>query len=122
MDDLFDLLFTKAGAAFSLLLLGVLFLLGWQMEFGTQHHVTFTVQSLDDQATSKGHKYLIFTTDGRVFENSDAWLHGKTDSSNVWGMFLAHPHGTYDCPVYGYRNTLFSSYQDVLDGCRLLHA
>jgi hypothetical protein len=91
----------------------------WQMEYGSQTNVTFTVKTLDDQSTgSSGHKYLVFTTDGRVFENSDAWLHGKTDSSNVQAMFNAG--STYTCPVYGYRNTLFSSYQDILDGCTLV--
>lgn len=95
----------------------VLGLIFWHMEYGTQHDVTFTIKSLDDQASgSKGHKYLIFTTDGHVYENTDAWFHGKTDSSNLWAGFSVGQ--TWTCPVYGYRNTLFSSYPDILDGCK----
>lgn len=89
---------------------------GYHMEYGTQHEVIFTVKSLDDQASSSGHKYLVFTTDGRVFENTDAWLHGKTDSSNIQAWLTAGH--TYRCPVYGFRIFLTSSYQDILDGCK----
>lgn len=92
-----------------------------QMEFGSQHNVTFTVRALDDQATSKGHKYLVFTTSGETYEDTDAWLHGKTDSSDVWGRLLSGgTSATWTCPVYGYRNTWSSSYPDILDGCKLL--
>lgn len=101
-----------AGAAVALAAIGF-----WNMEYGTEHNVTFTVKSLDDQSHGSTHKYLVFATDGSVYENTDSWFHGKTDSSNVQGMFTVGD--TYTCPVYGYRITLFSSYQDILDGCRL---
>jgi hypothetical protein len=103
-----------------LIVAGAVFL--GQMEYGTVRHVTFTVRSLDDQGGSQ-HKYLLFTTDGHVYEDTDTWLHGKTDSSDVWGAFLnAGTGATWDCPVYGYRLHWPTSYQDVLDGCKLLHA
>lgn len=89
----------------------------WHYEYGTERTVTFTVKSLDDQATSKGgHQYLVFTTDGHVYKNTDSWLHGKTDSSDVQGMFTVG--GTYTCPVFGFRVFVFSSYPDILDGCK----
>lgn len=88
---------------------------GAVVEFGTQTTATFTIKNLDDQSTGNSHKYLIFTTQGEVFENTDAWFHGKTDSSNLQNWFT--PGDTYRCPVYGVRNTLISSYRDVLDGC-----
>lgn len=89
-------------------------------EWGSEHNVTFTIQSLDDQANgSSGHKYLIFAADGTVYENTDSWLHGKTDSSNIWAKFLAAGKGSkWNCPVYAYRNTVLSSYPDILDGCK----
>lgn len=88
----------------------------WHFEYGTQHNVTFTVKSLDDQSTGKsGHQYLVFTTDGRVYKDTDAWLHGKTDSSNIYAWLT--PGHTYTCPVYGYRVFWMSSYPDILDGC-----
>jgi hypothetical protein len=102
-----------------LVLIGIWF---GQTEYGTVHHETFTVASLDDQGGSQ-HKYLVFTTDGHVYEDTDAWFHGKADSSDVWGRFLSAGTGaTWDCPVYGYRNHFLSSYQDILDGCKLLRA
>lgn len=89
---------------------------GWHMEYGTEHTVTFTVKSLDDQSHGSSHKYLVFTTGGQVFENTDSWLHGKTDSSNLQAMFDIG--STYQCPVYGFRSFWSSSYQDILDGCK----
>ena len=88
----------------------------WQIEYGTEHNVTFTIKSLDDQASGSSHKYLVFTTGGEVYEDTDSMFHGKTDSSNVYALFS--PGQTWNCPIYGYRNTFFSSYPDILDGCK----
>ena len=92
-------------------------IIGWQVEYGTEHNATFTVKSLDDQSTgSSGHQYLVFTTGGTEYSDSDAWLHGKTDSSDIYNwLTVGHE---YDCPVYGWRNHITSSYEDILDGCR----
>lgn len=88
----------------------------FQMEYGTEHSVTFTVKSLDDQASGSSHKYLVFTTDGSQYEDTDSWPHGKTDSSDIYNwLTVGHK---YDCPVYGWRNHITSSYEDILDGCR----
>lgn len=87
----------------------------WHFEYGTEHTATFTVKSLDDQSGGSSHTYLIFTSDDHVYRDTDSWLHGKTDSSNVWGWLQAGH--TYSCPVYGYRIFFFSSYPDILDGC-----
>lgn len=97
----------------ALVVLVALFL---QMEYGTEHSVTFTIKSLDDQASGSSHKYMVFTTDDTEYEDTDAWLHLKDDSSDVYN-WLTVGH-TYDCTVYGYRNHLWSSYEDILDGCR----
>lgn len=88
---------------------------GWHFEYGTQRTVTFTVKSLDDQSGSSSHTYLVFTDQGQVYKNTDSWMHGKTDSSNVqnW-LTLGH---TYRCPVYGWRSFITSGYPDILDGC-----
>ena len=100
------------GAAVIFTLLAVF---GWHMEYGTEHAVTFTISKLDDQSNgSNGHKYLIFTTDDRVFEDTDAWLHGKTDSSQIYAEMSAGQ--TWTCPVYGFRVLWMSSYPDILDG------
>lgn len=94
----------------------VLAVVGWHFEYGTQRTVTFTVKSLDDQNSGRSHKYLVFTTTGDVYQNTDSWLHGKTDSSRVQALFT--PGHAYQCPVYGYRAFWSSSYPDILDGCK----
>lgn len=106
---------TVLAAVFVLVLvLGGLF---WHVEYGTESTVTFTVKTLDDQPTSNnGHQYLVFTTNGQVYKNSDSLFHGKTDSSNVQATF--NVGDTYTCPVYGFRMFIFSSYKDILDGCK----
>lgn len=96
----------------------VLILIGggyYFFEHSTRHDVTFTVKSLDDQATRNGHKYMVFTTDGTAYENVDAAMSGKHDSSNIQAWLT--PGHTYTCPVYGVRNELASSYPNILDGC-----
>jgi hypothetical protein len=122
-----DALFSKAGCTVLSVIAVVAFLVGgiasWEMEYGSEANVTFTVQSL--QATASGNSstvnYLVFTTDGQVYQDSDAWLHGKTDSSNVWAKFEdAGVGATWTCPEYGYRIPLTSSYKDLLDGCKLV--
>ena len=92
----------------------------WHTEYGTETTVTFTVKQLDDQSTSSGHQYLVFTTDGRVFKNTDSTWHWKFDSSSVEAML--NDGDTYTCPVYGYRNPYNSQYQDLLDGCQQVPA
>lgn len=105
--------------------LAVLFALiigGWTVEYGSERTVTFTITRLDDQASgNNGHKYLIFgTQNGQnvVYEDTDAWLHGKTDSSDIWANMQVGQ--TWTCPIYGYRIHLTSSYPDILDGCKLV--
>lgn len=100
-------------------------------EFGTQENVTFTVTGLDDQVTSSSgsisHQYLISTVRDagqktEVFKDTDALFHGKTDSSDVWARFQQAGRGAiWTCPVYGFRIFIFSSYRNILDGCKLLH-
>jgi hypothetical protein len=88
-------------------------------EYGTETSVVFTVKNLDDQSTgSSGHQYLVFTylpgttTPGEVFKNTDAWFHGKTNSSDIQSALV--PGHTYRCTVYGKRRHLTSSYRDIL--------
>lgn len=100
--------------------IAVLAVFGWHMEYGTEHTVTFTVKSLDDQSQGTSHKYLVFATDGEVYKNTDTWLHGKTDSSRIQAWLT--PGDTYRCPVYGVRLFWASQYPDILDGCKQVAA
>jgi len=107
-------------AAFGAIAVLLIAFLGWHYEYGTQRTVTFTVRSLDDQVTSSDgsihHQYLVFTTSGQVYKNTDSFWHGKFDSSSVQAIFQAG--STYRCPVYGFRIFIASSYPDILDGCK----
>lgn len=113
---------TWPGRATLAVLVAVVGFVGWHVEYGTQKNVTFRVTGIEDQGSYNHHKYLIFTQhDGKteVFENTDSWLHGKADSSDVQARFQAAGNGAiWKCPVYGFRNFFSSSYRDVLDGCQ----
>jgi hypothetical protein len=90
------------------------------MEFTTVHNVTFKVASKDDQSTSKGHQYLIFTGRNHTLVDKDSIWHGKNDSSLVWTQLRTGE--TVTCPVYGYRRFFPTSYMDILDGCKQVPA
>lgn len=88
----------------------------YNFEYGTEHHETFTITRLDDQSSGNGHKYLVFARlpDGtlKVYEDTDAWFHGKTNSSDLFAALSVGEK--VDCNLYGWRNHLLSSYQDLL--------
>ena len=85
----------------------------YQYEYGSEHSVTFTIASKDDQASgSNGHRYLIFTTRGETYQDTDAWFHGKVNSSSMW--FQLQVGHSYRCTIYGYRVALLSGYPDLL--------
>lgn len=91
----------------------------YQYQFGSEHHEVFTITRLDDQSNGSSHKYLVFARlpDGttKVYEDTDAWFHGKTNSSDLYGSLTVGE--TVNCDVYGYRIHLTSGYQNLL-GCK----
>jgi hypothetical protein len=102
-----------------LAILAGLFAWFYSYEYGTETSVVFTVKALDDQATgNNGHQYLVFTdvpgttTAAEVFKDTDAWFHGKWNSSNLFNYLTVGK--TYRCTVYGVRNGVFSSYRNAL--------
>lgn len=116
---------TWAGRAVAVVLIALFALIGWHFEYGTEKTVTFTVTQLDDQGTYRSHQYMIDTvrSDGQteVFKDTDAFWHGKHDSSDVWARFGQYGKGaTWRCPVYGFRLYFGSHYRDILDGCVLV--
>ncbi len=58
-------------------------------------------------------KYLVFTTAGNVFENTDSLLEWKFDSSNIYAKLI--PGNTYIVNSYGWRVPFISSYKNILD-------
>lgn len=100
-----------------ILLLLVLGLLFWHVEYGTEHSVTFKIAQVTNIATGNSHEYDIYTGEGNVLQNSDAWFHGKMDSANVQAWLTLHQGQVVTCPVYGFRIFIVSSKEDILDGC-----
>lgn len=88
----------------------------YHVSFSTEHHETFTVTRLDDQAGGSSHKYLVFgrlpNGTAKVYEDTDAPLHGKFNSSDLFAQLQVGK--TYDCDLNGYRSHLGSSYQNLL--------
>lgn len=88
--------------------------------FASEDNVTFTVKKLeritesdaDGKTTSK---YLVYT-DKEVFKNTDAPLHGKFNSSDLYAKL--DEGKTYVCKVNGIRVAFFSSYRNLLE-CRV---
>jgi len=75
-------------------------------------------QRSGDTVTSK---YLVFGDDENgnslVFENTDAILRLKFNSSNIQGGFKIGK--TYDVTVVGFRIPVFSAYENIIDCCEI---
>lgn len=95
--------------------------IGYQAMFSfndTDYKITVT----DKERIYKGSgdtsssKYLVFGDDENgnalVFENTDCFIRGKWNSSNIQGQ-LKEGH-TYKITVVGYRIPFFSMYQNII--------
>ena len=77
----------------------------------------FTVSSTDRQCDRTGDTldcyYVVFGTEGEVFENRDSgFLNGKWDSASMQARFL--PGHTYEVTTIGWRNPLFSMKPNIV--------
>lgn len=85
--------------------------------FASEDSVTFTINRLeritesdaDGKTTSK---YLVYT-DKEVFEDTDAPLHGKFNSSDLYAKL--DEGKAYTCKVNGIRIAFFSTYRNLLE-------
>lgn len=79
----------------------------------TRGEVTFTVK--DKERVSDGDsssKYLIFSQEGEVFENTDSYHFGKYNSSDLYGQLEVGKK--YKCDSFGERNPRWSWYRNLL--------
>ena len=74
-------------------------------------NVQFTVSKTDIKKNNGSDKFLVFTKDGEVFENTDSWWCWKINSSDLHGVF--QEDSTYKVNVYGIRSNLFSTYRNI---------
>jgi hypothetical protein len=92
--------------------------------YGSGERVRVTVTDKERVVTGRGEnqssKYLVFTnrhsangsTSVEVFENTDALLRVKFNSSTVQGSL--NRNSTYDCSVYGFRIPILSMYRNIV--------
>lgn len=82
---------------------------------GPTETVRVTVTDKERQVTRNGDdidsKYIVFT-DKEVFENTDNWLKGKFNSSDVQGQLQRGQQ--YDLEVNGFRNQYISHYRNII--------
>lgn len=74
--------------------------------------VTVVVKNKESVAITNGSKYLIYTSGG-VYENTDSFLFGKFNASDVYNNI--EPGKKYRFTVAGWRIPFFSSYQNIVD-------
>ena len=102
---------------FVIILLGVIFTLLAPQFNDTEYIITVTDKERIYTGGENGSsKYLVFGDDENgtalVFENTDTFIRGKWDSSNIQGQLKIGER--YKITVIGYRIPFFSSYQNII--------
>lgn len=99
----------------------LLLAIGSQMVFNfndTEYTITITDKEriYKGSGDSSSSKYLVFgddeNSDSLVFENTDCFIRGKWNSSNLQGKMKEG--NTYRITVVGYRVPFFSMYQNII--------
>lgn len=67
------------------------------------------VERVNDGSSSR---YLVYTEDEGVLENTDEWLHRKTRSSDLYAKLQNAKSAK--CEVYGWRFGLLSMYPNII--------
>lgn len=108
----------NVGMFFLIIIVLLLFLIVFPIvqNFNEQTY-TITVTDKERINDSDSSKYLVFgkTPNGEtmVFENTDALLRGKFDSSNIYGNLEIGK--TYELTVVGFRVPFLSWYQNIIN-------
>ena len=84
----------------------------------TEYKITVTDKEriYEGSGDTSSSKYLVFGDDDNgnslVFENTDCFIRGKWNSSNIQGQLKEG--NTYKVTVVGYRVSFFSMYQNII--------
>jgi len=82
-------------------------------QYGTIRSETITIKRLERVTSGDSSKYLIYTNEGEVFENTDALFHGKWDSADLYGHL--DEGSRYEVTVYGWRIPFLSTYRNIIE-------
>ena len=77
----------------------------------TRENATVKIKDKERVNKENSSKYLIYTDKG-VFENTDAWLSLKFNSSDIYGDIEVGK--TYDIETYGWRFPLLDWYANIV--------
>ena len=95
--------------------------IGYEVIFSfndTEYTITVTDKEriYEGSGNTSSSKYLVFGDDDNgnslVFENTDCFIRGKWNSSNIQGQLKEG--NTYKVTVVGYRVSFFSMYQNII--------
>ena len=81
----------------------------------SKNEVIITIGHKERVATSGNVKYLIFSDDHKVYENTDSFLFLKFDSSEVYSKLKVGE--TYCLRTVGWRINIFSLYPNIIKIC-----
>jgi len=93
------------------LMLSPILLSGLIFPMTTQDYVEFVVIDKERVGKDSNSAYLIFT-ESETFENSDIFVLGKFDSSDIYGQI--EEGKTYRATVCGYRVGFLSMYRNIV--------
>lgn len=97
--------------AFALSALGLTAIVTGYRGCTQSYHEGVYVKDKDIKRSGEEDKYMIYTDQG-VFENTDAWLNFKFNSSDVYNDLEEHKY--YDIKTQGWRMTFFSAYPNII--------
>ena len=80
-------------------------------KFGTVE----TVEGIQISKTERAKSMAWVYTDDEVFENTDSWVHGKFDTSDIQKKAIESEGKTCTLEVYGARLPILSMHRNILE-------
>lgn len=80
---------------------------------GSRTELTITVQEKERVNYGDDSRYLVWSTENRVFQVTDSWFAFKFDASNRYGQLQEGK--TYNIVINGWRVHFFSWYPNILE-------
>jgi len=95
------------------IIFAIVFAIGFNINwYYSQTVITITVENKDIKAGDESSKFLIWTKENEVLENTDSFLFGKFNSSDLYGKIEVGK--TYKVLVAGWRIPFWSMYRNII--------